>query len=47
MRAVLRLAALEFHGRWRGWAVLALLVGIAGGAVLTAAAGTGRCLDAI
>jgi FtsX-like permease family len=42
MRAVLRLAALEFHVRWRGWAVLALLVGIAGGAVLTAAAGARR-----
>ncbi len=42
MRAVLRVAAHEFHARWQGWAVLALLVGIAGGAVLTAAAGARR-----
>jgi hypothetical protein len=42
MRAVLRLVAHEFHARWPGWAVLALLVGIAGGAVPTAAAGARR-----
>lgn len=42
MRAVLRLVAHEFHARWKGWAVLVLLVGLAGGAVLTAAAGARR-----
>ena len=42
MRAVLRIAAHEFHVRWKGWAVLVLLVGTAGGAVLTAAAGARR-----
>jgi hypothetical protein len=42
MRAVLRLVAHEFHARWQGWAVLVLLVGFAGGAVLTAAAGARR-----
>jgi hypothetical protein len=42
MRAVLRLAAHEFHTRWKGWAVLMLLAGLAGGAVLTAAAGARR-----
>jgi hypothetical protein len=42
MRAVLRLAAHEFHARWKGWAVLVLLAGLAGGAVLTAAAGARR-----
>lgn len=38
MRAVLRLAAHELHARRKGWAVLVLLVGMTGGAVLTAAA---------
>jgi hypothetical protein len=42
MRAVLRLAGHEFRTRWKGWAVLVLLVGLAGGAVLTAAAGARR-----
>ena len=42
MRAVLRLAAHNLRARWRGWAVLALLVGLAGGAVLTAVAGAQR-----
>ncbi len=42
MRAVLRLAAHKFRTRWRGWVFLALLVGLAGGAVLTAAAGALR-----
>jgi hypothetical protein len=42
MRAVLRLVAHEFHVRWRGWAVLVLLVAIAGGAALAAAAGARR-----
>ena len=42
MRAVLRLAAHKLRTRWRGWAFLLLLVGLAGGAVLTAAAGALR-----
>ncbi len=42
MRAVLRLAAHEFRVRWLGWAALALLVGLAGGVVFTAAAGARR-----
>jgi hypothetical protein len=39
MRAVIYLAAHELRARWQGWAVLVLLVAVAGGAVLTAAAG--------
>jgi ABC-type lipoprotein release transport system permease subunit len=42
MRVVLRLAGHEFRARWLGWAVLALIVGLAGGVVLTAAAGARR-----
>jgi len=42
MRAVLRLAAHNLRTRWRDWAVLALLIGVAGGAVLTAVAGALR-----
>jgi putative ABC transport system permease protein len=42
MRAVLRLAACELRGRWLSWAVLVLLVGLAGGVVLTAVAGAQR-----
>ena len=42
MRAVLRLVAYELLARWRGWVLLGLLVGVAGGAVLTAAAGARR-----
>jgi len=42
MRAFLRLAARELRTRWQAWAFLALLVGLAGGAVLTAAAGALR-----
>src|SRR5215472_5872043 len=42
MRAVLRLAAHELRARWLGWIVLALLVALAGGVVLTAAAGARR-----
>jgi FtsX-like permease family/MacB-like periplasmic core domain len=42
MRAVLRLAGHELRARWLGWVALALLVGLAGGVVLTAAAGARR-----
>ncbi len=42
MRAVVDLAAHDLRARWRGWAALALLVAIAGGAVLVAAAGASR-----
>ena len=42
MRAVLGLAARELRGRWLSWAALVLLVGLAGGVVLTAAAGARR-----
>src|SRR5215831_2130083 len=42
MRAVLRLAGHELRARWLGWVVLALLVGLAGAVVLTAAAGARR-----
>ena len=42
MRAVIYLAAHELRARWRGWAVLAALVAVAGGAVLAAAAGASR-----
>ncbi|MCW2911519.1 MAG: hypothetical protein JWL68_6308, partial [Actinomycetia bacterium] len=33
---MLRLVAHEFRTRWRAWAVLVLLVAVAGGAVLAA-----------
>ena len=46
MRAVLLLVAHELRIRWRGWAVLVLLVGLAGGAVMTAAAGARRTSSA-
>ena len=46
MRVVLRLAAHELRARWTGWAVLVLLVAVAGGAVLTAAAGARRTASA-
>lgn len=42
MRAVLRLAAHKLRATWPGWVFLALLVGVAAGAVLTAAAGALR-----
>ena len=42
MRAVMCLAACKIRTRWRAWAFLALLVGVVGGAVLTAAAGASR-----
>jgi ABC-type lipoprotein release transport system permease subunit len=37
----------EFRSRWRGWLVVALLAGVAGGAVLTAAAGARRTHSAL
>ena len=39
---MLRLAAHELRARWLSWAALAVLVGLAGGVVLTAAAGARR-----
>ena len=42
MRAVIHLAGHELGARWRSWAVLVLLVAVAGGAVLTAVAGALR-----
>src|SRR5213592_4280560 len=42
MRAVWRLVAHELSTRWQSWAGLALLAGLAGGAVLAAAAGARR-----
>jgi FtsX-like permease family len=42
VRAVLRLVHHELSARWRSWVLLGLLVGIAGGAVLTAIAGARR-----
>ena len=46
LRPVLRLVVREFRIRWRGWAVLVLLVAVAGGAVLAAAAGARRTSSA-
>jgi FtsX-like permease family len=46
VRVVLLLVAHELRTRWRGWAVLVLLVGLAGGAVMTAAAGARRTSSA-
>jgi putative ABC transport system permease protein len=42
MEAVFHLAALRLRARWRGWAALAVLAAVAGGAVLAAAAGASR-----
>jgi FtsX-like permease family/MacB-like periplasmic core domain len=42
MRAIGAIAAHRLHAGWRGWAALALLIGLAGGAVLAAAAGARR-----
>ena len=42
MLAVARLAAHKLRAGWRGWAGLALIIALAGGAVLTAAAGASR-----
>lgn len=46
MRVVLRLAAHQLRAGWAGWAVLVLLIAVAGGAVLTAAAGARRTASA-
>jgi hypothetical protein len=46
MRAVVFLATRELRARWRGWAVLVVLVAVAGGAVLAAAAGARRTATA-
>jgi hypothetical protein len=46
MRVVLRVAGHELRARWAGWAVLVLLVALAGGAVLTAVAGARRTASA-
>ena len=45
-RPVPRLVVREFRIRWRGWAVLVLLVAVAGGAVLATAAGARRTSSA-
>ena len=42
MSPAIRLAAHKLRAGWRGWAALALLIALAGGAVLTAAAGAIR-----
>jgi hypothetical protein len=42
MRPAIRLAVHKLRAGWRGWAALALLTALAGGAVLTAAAGAIR-----
>ena len=42
MLAVLRLVAHKLRAGWRGWAALAAITALAGGAVLTAAAGAIR-----
>jgi putative ABC transport system permease protein len=46
MQAVIYLAVLELRARWRGWALLVLLVAAAGGPVLAAAAGASRTQSA-
>jgi hypothetical protein len=46
VRVVALLVVHELRTRWRGWVVLVLLVGLAGGAVMTAAAGARRTSSA-
>ena len=46
MQAALHVAVHEIRARWRGWALLALLVAVSGGAVLAAAAGALRTSSA-
>ena len=46
MRAVRRLVAHQLAAGWRGWVALALLIGLAGGVVLTTAAGARRTSSA-
>ncbi len=46
MRAVRMLVAHQLAAGWRGWVVLALLTGMAGGVVMTAAAGARRTATA-
>lgn len=46
MRAVRRLVAHQLAAGWRGWVVLAVLIGLAGGVVMTAAAGARRTATA-
>ena len=42
MRAITAIAGRRLRAGWRGWAALALLIGLAGGAVLAATAGARR-----
>jgi hypothetical protein len=46
VRAVVRLAGHGLRARWRGWAVVSLLVALAGGTILTAVAGAWRTSSA-
>ena len=46
MRAVRRLVAHQLSAGWRGWVVVALVIALVGGAVLTAAAGARRTASA-